>query len=159
MEDLFKGKMTHLSFDCPKTLREAFKQECKCNGTSVCKELQKYQLSYIATSRIKRHALGNTLSKALAVDFTIENLNFEQYVQSRPRRFLKQDVCSDSAKPTLCNIGDCRNVAVGAGLYLPKNETRQLCKVHFDVYCSMPKTWKIFRRNNSVELTSKEVPN
>ena len=159
LEDLFTGTLTHLSFDCPTKLREAFKQEVKSNGTSVCKELQKFQLSYIATSRIKKHALGDTLSKALTVDFTIENLNFEQYVQSRPRRLLKQDDGLGSTELSLCEIGDCKNVAVAAGIYLPLNETRQLCKVHLYAYSSMPKAWKIIQQKNFIKPTPKEALN
>ncbi len=64
---LFEGEMTHLSFDCPKNLRQAFKQECKANSVSVCKMLQNYQLTYIVVSRLKKHAYGNTLSKLVDV--------------------------------------------------------------------------------------------
>ena len=101
---LFSGNITHLSFDCPIKLREAFKSETKDNGTSVCKELQKYMVSYVATSRIKKHALGNTLSKLVDVPFTIENLNFEQYVQSRPRRLLRKNGERKPAELNSCSI-------------------------------------------------------
>jgi len=88
LEGLFDGKMTHLSFDCPKPLREAFKQECKANGTSTCKTLQHYMVAYVTTSRLKKHALGNTISKVFDVPLTIGSLNFEQNVQSRVRRYV-----------------------------------------------------------------------
>ena len=46
--------------------------------------------SYVVTSRMKRHALGNTMSKLVDVPFVIERMDFNQYVQSRPRRYLPQ---------------------------------------------------------------------
>lgn len=90
LDGLFDGKLTHLSFDCPNNLRSAFKTESKSNSVSVCKNLQKFMASYVVTSRVKKHALGNTLAKLVDVPFVIENLNFEQYVQSRPRRLLRK---------------------------------------------------------------------
>ena len=89
LDGLFDGKIVHVSFDCPYNLREAFKHEIISNRTSQCKELQKFMLSYIVVSRLKKHALGNTLSKLVDVPFTIENLSLNQYVQSRPRRYVK----------------------------------------------------------------------
>ena len=90
LDELFDGKIVHVSFDCPYNLREAFKHEIISNGTSQCKELQKFMLSYIVVSRLKKHALGNTLSKLVDVPFTIENLSLNQYVQSRPRRYVRR---------------------------------------------------------------------
>jgi hypothetical protein len=55
LEGLFEGEIRHTSFDNPKNLGEAFKMECKANGSSVCKELQKFELSYIVSSRIEKH--------------------------------------------------------------------------------------------------------
>jgi len=89
LEGLFGGKIVHVSFDCPLNLREAFKTEIMENKSSQCKELQKFMLSYIVVSRLKKHALGNTLGKLVDVPFTIGELNLNQYVQSRPRRYVK----------------------------------------------------------------------
>jgi hypothetical protein len=69
LEGLFKGELVHFSFDWPFNLREAFVEESKANGTSACKEGQKLMASYVVTSRVKKHALGNTLAKL--VDFLL----------------------------------------------------------------------------------------
>ena len=90
LDGLFDGKIVHVSFDCPYNLREAFKHEIISNGSSQCKELQKFMLSYIVVSRLKKHALGNTLSKLVDMPMVIENLSLNQYVQSRPRRYVRR---------------------------------------------------------------------
>ena len=152
LEGLFSGKLTHLSFDCPTNLRTAFRTETKDNGTSVCKELQKYRVSYVATSRIKKHALGNTLSKALASSFVVENLNFEQYVQSRPRRLLRGTTGSSaSSASNLCTVKGCRKSAVGSGVYLPRKESYKLCKEHLIEFRLKPNEWTVVRSNDSME--------
>ena len=98
LDGLFEGDIVHLSFDCPRNLRTAFNSESKANGTSTCKNLQHFMASYVAVSRTKKHALGNTLAKLVDVPFVIENLNFEQYVQSKPRRLLRPEKSSKGAK-------------------------------------------------------------
>jgi hypothetical protein len=156
LEGLFDGEIKHATFDCPINLREVFKKECKANGTSVCKELQKFRLSYIVASRIRKNALGNTLAKLVDVPFTIENLNFEQYVQSRPRRLLRKNDESDPAKLNLCTIANCKKTAVGKGMYLRRNETYQLCENHLCKFGSMPSEWKVVRLNDSMESLKSE---
>lgn len=89
LNGLFDGELKHVSFDCPTNLREAFKHATRENGTSYCKELQKYIICYVATHHAEKMAFGNTLSKILKPKLVIENLNFEQYVQSRPRRLIR----------------------------------------------------------------------
>jgi hypothetical protein len=156
LEGLFKGKIVHFSFDCPEKLRDAFVEESKANGTSACKEGQKLMASYVVTSRVKKRALGNTLSKLVDVPFTIENLNFEQYVQSRPRRLLRKNGESKPGKSNQCTIARCRNIAVGKGTYLRKNETYQLCENHIREFSSMPLEWKVVRVNDSMESLKRE---
>jgi hypothetical protein len=73
---LFEGGNNHLTLDCPKPLAELFKEATKANGTSVCKELQKYALSYCVNYVLGKHAYGSTLSKVLNPKLTIENLDF-----------------------------------------------------------------------------------
>ena len=90
LNGLFEGDIVHLSFDCPKKLRTTFNYESKANGTSTCKKLQHLMASYVVTSKVKKNALGNTLAKLVDVPFVIEILNFEQNVQSRPRRLLRK---------------------------------------------------------------------
>ena len=158
LEGLFGGELTHLSFDCPTNLRTAFRTETKDNGTSVCKELQKYMTSYVATSRIKKHALGNTLSRALTANFTVENLNFEQYVQSRPRRLLRGESSHLVELPSnLCMVKGCKRLAVGSGVYLLRNECYQLCAEHFSEFQLRPSEWKVVRSNDSTESLKSEV--
>ena len=89
LDGLFDGKIVHVSFDCPLNLRKAFMREIKENGSSACKELQKFMASYVVVSRLKKHALGNTLSKLVDMPVVIENLSLNQYVQSRPRRHVR----------------------------------------------------------------------
>jgi hypothetical protein len=101
LEGLFDGELKHLSFDCPLTLREAFKQATRENGTSYCKELQKYMVSYVATHHAQKMAFGNTLSKILKPRLVIENLNFEQYVQGRPRRLIRGRQSVGNGEPVL----------------------------------------------------------
>jgi len=103
LEGLFEGKIKHAYFDCPINLREAFKQEAKLNGSSVCKELQKFQLSYIVASRIKKHALGNIMSKIVDLPVTIQSLNLNQYVQSSVRRYGKVSEEKDSDRRHYCS--------------------------------------------------------
>ena len=116
LDGLFDGKIVHVSFDCPYNLREAFKHEIISNGTSQCKELQKFMLSYIVVSRLKKHALGNTLSKLVDVPFTIENLSLNQYVQSRPRRYVR-DVGNEA-------VSDVDEVVTENGFYCVLKQSR-----------------------------------
>lgn len=90
LDDLFGGEIVHASFDCPSNLRKAFKEVTNQEGSSVCKELQKYMAARVIVSRLKKHALGNTLSKLVESSFVIENLNLNTYVQSRVRRYHKE---------------------------------------------------------------------
>ena len=78
LKDLFGGNIVHFSFDCPSNLRKAFVQECRSNGTSACKEEQKLMASYVVASRMKKHALGNTMSKLIDVPLVIEKMVFAQ---------------------------------------------------------------------------------
>lgn len=90
VDSLFDGKLVHLSFDCPTNLREALNAETKANNTSTCKVLQYLASVYVVKSRIQRHALGNTFSKVLDGKFSIGEMNFTQYVQTRPRRLIRK---------------------------------------------------------------------
>ena len=111
LDDLFGGEIVHASFDCPKKLREAFKQEVRHNGSSVCKELQKIMCARVVVSRLKKHALGNTLSKLVESPYIIENLNLNTYVQSRVRRYPKKVAAEEHESLTKGQLGDQREVA------------------------------------------------
>jgi len=130
LEGLFQGEVTHLSFDCPRNLREAFKEEVKRNGSSVCKELQKSQLSYIVASRIKKHAFGNTLSKLVDVPVSIGALNVNQYVQSRVRRYAKTEVFLEEVTQSVSACVLCSSEAFAVVTRADKSRV-SLCYVHF----------------------------
>jgi hypothetical protein len=137
LEGLFEGEMRHTSFDNPKNLGEAFKTECKDNGSSVCKELQKYELSYIVSSRIKKHALSNTISKIVDLPVTIQNLNLNQYVQSRVRRHVKIFEERDLAH---CHF--CGREAIGKFRYVETREVYGLCEFHAGEFVN-GKNWDV----------------
>ena len=89
LTDLFGGKIVHVSFDCPNNLRAAFNEACKFENRSSCKIQQEIMASHVIAVQTKKNALGNTMSRLVDANFTIENLNFGQYVQSRPRRLIR----------------------------------------------------------------------
>lgn len=142
---LFDGIVYHLSFDCPKPLALALKKATHDNGTSICKELQAFALSYVVKDHIEKSAFGNTLSKVLDPHLTIENLNFEQYVQSRPRRLVRhvepQVVTVDCE--VKCGFVDCREAAVGKGVFLQNGKEYPLCSVHLLEAQGKPRDWRV----------------
>jgi hypothetical protein len=147
VEGLFDGEMTHLSFDCPKNLRSEFKQECKANGTTVCKTLQNYQLAYIVISRLKKHAYGNTLSRLVDAPIVIENLNCIQNVQSRVRRYSRTTVnYEEETISKSCDFPNCPNEAVARAIYVVKNEEYEVCLRHLADACSDQKLWKVVQK-------------
>ena len=83
VKDLFGGKMTHLSFDCPENLRIAFKSECKRQGLSVCHLLRNFMTSFIIASRLKA-CFPNTMDVPFV---NIEQLVTPVFVKGRVRRF------------------------------------------------------------------------
>jgi hypothetical protein len=145
LADLFQGELTHLSFDCPLNLREAFKKVTKANGTSICKELQKYMLGYIVANHAKKHAFGDTLSKVLKPEVVIENLSSVQYIQNRPRRLMRQVpseiLTSDGA--LTCQIGSCCKEAVGKAVYLKTGKEYRVCVAHLENYSDCSQAWRI----------------
>jgi hypothetical protein len=145
LNGLFEGGHNHLNFDCPKPLVLAFKAATKANGTSVCKELQKYALSYVVSYSIEKTAYGSTLSKVLKPKLTIQNLNFEQYVQNRPRRLMRNvepESVTVSGELT-CQISGCCNASVGLGNYLPSQKEYRLCDKHLKEYSDAPREWRV----------------
>jgi hypothetical protein len=145
LDGLFDGKLYHLSFDCPKNLALAFKQETRDNGTSICKELQKYMLSYVSSARMQKTAFGNTISRVLKPSLTIENLNFEQYCQTRPRRYVRNVEPVDVTRnlEVACEVAGCRNAALSEAVYLPRDELYRVCEVHLSEFRRLPKEWKV----------------
>jgi hypothetical protein len=142
LDGLFDGKITHFSFDIPLTLRKAFVDELKRNGDSGCKLLVKAVLSYVAVSKLRRQSLGDTLSKALDVGFVIQNLNFEQNVQSRPRRYIRDRsaVALDDNEVT-CGYRDCNRKAIARGVFQNQREY-VLCEVRLKQAQSDSRNWQ-----------------
>lgn len=143
LKGLFEGPHNHLNFDCPKPLAKLFKEATRHNGTSICKELQKYALSYVVNYGLEKQSFGSTLSKVLKPKLTIENLNFEQYVQSRPRRLLRRAEVHFSEEKSVCGFADCKNEAIGRAVWLARNQVYRLCEKHLDAAKQNPKHWKI----------------
>jgi hypothetical protein len=145
INDLFSGKIKHLNFDCPPKLRDLFKEATKANGTSVCKELQKYALSYSVKYVLEKQSFGSTMSKVLSPSLTIENLNFEQYTQSRPRRYIRQgspEFLTDDGLST-CEVGNCHNEAIESGVFIKTEKKYRLCKLHYENCLDNPKVWRL----------------
>ncbi len=133
LDGLVDGELTHLSFDCPKPLRLAFKTATRSQKTNVCDELQKYMVNYVVAFQTKKHALGDTLSKLLPVEFSIGEINLHQYCQTKPRRWVNpvaelqgKDVSNN------CEMNGCSAVAVSSGEFQGKR--LRLCKDHTEVY-------------------------
>jgi hypothetical protein len=147
LTDLFGGKIVHVSFDCPNNLRIAFNEACKFENRSSCKIQQEIMASHVIAVQTKKHALGNTMSRLVDANFTIENLNFGQYVQSRPRRLIRNvepETLTSSGLLT-CQIGNgtCLNQAIGKGVYLKTGKEYRLCKVHLESFVGNPRDWKV----------------
>lgn len=145
LDGLFDGEIVHLSFDCPRRLRDALVYEARDNGDSVCKVLQHKGFSYVVGSRIKKHALGSTLRHLLDVDFNIENLSFQQYNQSRPRRIIKEKTTEASEEQATCQIGqgECKEVAIGEGIYKKTGKKYRLCRMHMNYFANYPNDWAL----------------
>jgi len=148
LDSLFNDNIAHVNFDCPTNLREAFKTECRTNGTSTCKELTKYMANYVCTSRIKKTALSPTINRLMDANFTIESMNFTQNVQNRPRRLVNRNpdaVVNDDELDNRCMIGSCNNEAVEVMVYHPKGAEAkefQVCVVHASSY-SGSNVWSV----------------
>jgi len=103
---LFGGEIVHMSFDCPENLRKAFNEAVKAKGESACKILQKYMALHVLKTTLEKHALGNTLSMLVDVPLRVGEVRFEQYVQSRPRRFGRGVVVDDGGGRFYCALKD-----------------------------------------------------
>jgi hypothetical protein len=101
---LFGGKIVHMSFDCPENLRKAFVETVKLEKSSACKILQKYMALHVLKTTLTKHALGNTLSLLVDVPLRVGEVRFEQYVQSRPRRFGGSVVVDDGEGKFYCAL-------------------------------------------------------
>ena len=86
--DLLGGDIVHLSFDCPRNLREYFNQVAKRKAGSSCKLLRSFMLKTIAQHVLEKHALGNTLSDVVPSVFNVPQIVMPTYVQSRVRRYV-----------------------------------------------------------------------
>ena len=83
----------------------------------------------------KEHAFSNTIGGRQPL-VSIGALNFEQYCQTKPRRWMgkaPEDVkacSSEGVKGEFCQIGRCREVAFTSGVCLGDGKEYLLCKSH-----------------------------
>lgn len=147
-QNLFEGKITHYSFDCPKNLRVAFNNAVKANGSSGCKNLVNYMVAYVSATMIKKTALANTFldagkNKETVVNVGINELSFTQNVQNRPRRLVScnsEAVVNDPELEGRCMIGNCKSPSVDVMIYQPKGgdaKDYRVCNLHSREYASM----------------------
>jgi hypothetical protein len=150
LEGLFDGPLYHLSFDCPKPLARAFKEATHRDGTSICKELQKYMLIYLTADHVEKTAYGNTLRKVLKPNIAI-GLNFEQYCQTKPRRWINKSIeqvkgtDNSGKKFSFCEIGNCDNPAIAVMTYSKEKNDYRVCLLHQKEYCK--NDFWIFKEN------------
>jgi len=130
--DLLGGKVVHLSFDCPKNLRDYFNKVAKRKVGSSCKLLRSFMLKTIAQHVLEKHALGNTLSDVVPAVFHVPNIVMPTYVQSRPRRYVRgsvvREVDVDEGEGVKCVF--CGRSAVGFYQHLSRGEVVPLCEFH-----------------------------
>jgi len=130
--DLLGGDTVHLSFDCPKNLRDYFNKVAKRKVGSSCKLLRSFMLKTIAQHVLEKHALGNTLSDVVPAVFHVPNIVMPTYVQSRPRRYVRgsvvKEVDVDESEVVRCVF--CDNPAVGYYQHLSRGEVVPLCEFH-----------------------------
>jgi hypothetical protein len=149
---LFEGDIYHASFDCPKPLAKAFKKATHDNGTSICKELQKYMLIYVTADHAEKTAYGNTLCKVLKPKIAIGELNFEQYCQTKPRRWIQKKpeevrgVDNQGEKFEFCEIGRCKNRAVAVMRYKNNSRSYRVCEIHLNEYLKITRSPWVFER-------------
>ena len=147
---LFEGELVHLSFDCPKKLREAFNQATKGKGASAC-FLRVFMAAYVRATYEenkygKKHALSNTIFNGRPT-IVIEKLETNQYVQTRPRRLIRQTqprfLTADGSDT--CEIGNpkCGSIAVGKAVYLENGTEYWVCRVHQENCSNYPKMWRL----------------
>ena len=89
--DLLGGDVVHLSFDCPRNLREYFNQVARRKYGSTCRALRKFMLIECVEDILKKHALGNTLADVVPSVFNVPQIVMPTYVQSRVRRYVKSE--------------------------------------------------------------------
>jgi|PlaIllAssembly_1097288.scaffolds.fasta_scaffold128088_2 hypothetical protein len=142
---LFEGEVYHAGWDCPRQLGLLFKEATHANGTSICKELQKYALTYCINYVLEKKSFGSTLSRILKPKLTVENLNFSQYVQNRPRRLIRhvESEAVTAKGVSTCQIADCTNDAVGKGVFIKTKTEYHLCKLHFEAFLSQRDAWRL----------------
>ena len=82
LTELMQGEIVHLSFDCPKNLRNTFKLTVKANGSSICHVLQTFMLTYLTAAHQQKACFSNTMRNHIV----IEHLVVPTYVKERVRR-------------------------------------------------------------------------
>jgi len=125
--DLLGGDIVHLSFDCPRNLREYFNQVARRKYGSSCRVLRSFMLKIIAQHVLEKHALGNTLSDVVPSVFNVPQIVMPTYVQSRPRRYVKD------SRFVSCQARGCRERAEFR-FYHYNGNVYLLCRRHVEEY-------------------------
>lgn len=124
LDSLFSGKIVHFNFDCPENLRKAFNKVKVERKESGCKILQQFMALYVLKHTLNKIAYGTTLSRLVDVPLRVGEVRFEQYVQSRPRRFGGKVVvvggdnwycalCDEHVAPESLPLAGCRDCPNG----------------------------------------------
>lgn len=124
---LFNGELTHLSFDCPKPLRQTFKTAVKANGSSVCHVLQTFMVTYLVANHYQKACFNDTYRHPI----TVKNLVIPTYVKERVRRVKRiAEQIEDFEVTVTCGHVDCTAEAIGSGVWRGRN-TLNLCADHY----------------------------
>jgi len=145
LEGLLEGNTAKQTVRIPLRFREAFKQECKANGTSTCKVILELQAIWFLRSRIQKTALSSTMSKIVEANFSIGEVNFTQNVQSRVRRNVGNNEGVELTVDGLstCEFRGCQKVATDKAVYLKDKKERRVCKFHYANSClNNPTAWE-----------------
>lgn len=129
--DLLDGPIVHLSFDCPKNLRLAFKQATHSTGQTVCFVLRGFMQQYIVSQHYRKACFPNTLQPV-----KIENMILPTYVKSRVRRVQVVDGFEDV---DTCRF--CGGKAIGKFRYKKTRQVFPLCEFHAKVNLES-KSWE-----------------
>jgi len=125
--DLLGGDIVHLSFDCPRNLREYFNKVARRKYGSSCRALRSFMLKIIAQHVLEKHALGNTLSDVVPSVFNVPQIVMPTYVQSRPRRYVKD------SRFVSCQARGCKEHAEFR-FYHYNGNVYLLCRRHVEEY-------------------------
>lgn len=133
-DDLFGGDIVHLSFDCPRNLRDAFNQAVWAAGGTSCQVLRKFMVVTVEAQKYGKACLSNTLQPV-----NIETFIAPTFVKSRLRR-VKVVEETEEVEVGVVELGSKDRCALCKGRYPRKVYVRAclhddsimwLCAPHF----------------------------